>query len=293
MKKQQIDPNWIAWAKHKVELLKDGGHLIFPSEGAIFQVNKKAKTITLVCSVPTWINSATESTNEKVFAKINYRYIRPDNVPVSIDSIISEIFDNLHKYSSDLDTMFHGIGIIFGLKEEDDLNNEVLLDLIARKGKKVPINPVTIRGEGNFTVGRIWIGINKTTIPDTAHRFNPTVKRSQAWEKPITIVLWKENETLDIHDPNRPVMIVDESDFIEFVKSTKKLPATIKLWGQANRVEEHQKMVASFSIKNKLIEVNLYNVVSDDDQVLVGKAVLNFENFLECLSHLFPNGELE
>ena len=45
MKNELLDPKWISWAKNTVRCLKDGGYMVFPRDGAIFQVNKTAKTI--------------------------------------------------------------------------------------------------------------------------------------------------------------------------------------------------------------------------------------------------------
>lgn len=300
--KNQIDPNWISWAEQRVSLLRDGGYLIYPSDGAIFQVNKKSLKLTLVCCVPSWIGSAIETTNRQVFSKIEYQYVRPNDVPTTPDDILDKIFANLSKYASDIPTLLHGIGVIFGFKHEDDAedDNTELQKLIDKKGKKLPINPVTIRGEGNFTAGRIWIGVD--SVPDSSHRFNPAVQRGPRWDKPVTILLWKEGQSLDVDDPNRPAMIVDEPDFIEFVKSLKGSLAAlrkvhVKLWGQADRVNEHQKMFALFDrygdIGRNRLEVKLYKTNDDyTEETLVGEAALNSNKFFDGLGHLFPNGEL-
>lgn len=292
--KNKIDPTWVSWAENQVRFLKDGGYVIFPDDGAIFQLNKTSRTLTLVCCVPSWIGSDTEGINRQVFAKIQYRYERPAEVPTSPDAIIDKIFNNLQKYASDIPTLLHGIGVIYKLKRENDSQNDKVLELIAKKGKKLPINPVTIRGEGNFTVGRLWIGVD--SVPDTAHRFNPAVQRGPRWDKPVTILLWKEGQSLNVDDPNRPAMIVDEPDFIQFVNSLNdSLDAYVKLWGQADRVNEHQKMFALFDKREEgsRLEVRLYKTNDDyTEQTLVGEAVLDSNKFFDGLGHLFPNGEL-
>jgi hypothetical protein len=287
-----INKQWISWAKNQVSFLKDGGYLIFPADGAIFQINKVAKTITLVCCKPTWLNSEIESTNEQVFSRFDFRYIKEKNVPTNPDAIIDKIFDNLQKYASDIPTLLHGVGVIFGLKHETQGDDNKLLSLIENKGKKLPINPVTIRGEGNFTAGRLWIAAN--SIQDTSHRFNPA-NRGPRWEKPVTILLWREGQNLSTDDPNCPAMIVDEAEFIDFVKSLSSLNPAVKLWGQTNRVNEHQKMFicipATFSSQDEKLNIKLYKF-NDDEQILVGEVVLDLEKFKEGLGHLFPNGEL-
>jgi len=292
--KNKIDPSWVSWAETQVRLLKDGGYVIFPADGAIFQLNKTSQTLTLVCCVPSWIDSDIETINRQVFAKIQYRYERPVDVPTTPDAIIDKIFANLQKYASDIPTLLHGIGVIFKFKRENESEDDKVLDLIAKKGKKLPINPVTIRGEGNFTVGRLWIGVD--SVPDTAHRFNPAVQRGPRWEKPVTILLWKEGQSLNVDDPKRPAMIVDEPDFIQFVNSLNdSLAAHVKLWGQADRVNEHQKMFALFDKheEGSRLEVKLYKTNDDyTEQTLVGEAVLDSKKFFEGLGHLFPNGEL-
>ena len=291
----QIDKSWVEWAERQVGFLKDGGYLIFPSD-AIFQINKQRKTITLVCSKPSFIHSTLESTNQKVFAGINYRYVKADNVPTSPDAIIDEIFGNLQKYSSDIPTLLHGIGIIFELKDEAE-DDKVLLDLIEKKGKKLPINPVTIRGDGNFTVGRLWIGVDN--VPDASHRFNPQIKRGPRWDKPVTILLWKEGQSLSVDDPNRPAMIVDEADFIQLFKTLQNCQTDVTLtvrtlWGQADRANEHNKMVALFgNYKNGPMKVELYKYNNDcQERFLVGEVSVDFDKFIDGLGHLFPNGEL-
>lgn len=292
--KNQVDPAWVYWARNQVALLKDGGYIIFPSDGAIFQVNKTSNILNLVCCVPTWVGSDIEETNRQVFAKINFRYIRPDDVPTTVDAILDKIFANLQKYASDIPTLLHGIGVIYDFKSENDHENHKVLELIAKKGKKIPINPVTIRGDGNFTVGRLWIGVD--SIPDSAHRFNPEVQRGPRWEKPVTIAIWREGQELNPSDPNKPAMIVDEPDFIEFVKSFKdSLRASLKLWGQASLADEHQKMFILFDKyeENNRLEAKLYKTNADyTESFLVGEVVLNFDKFFDGLEHLFANGEL-
>ena len=289
-----MDLNWIAWAEQQVRIIKDGGHLIFPSDGVILQINKGTKTLDLIACRPTWIGCETEATNRRVFSNIGYQYVRPDDVPTTLDAIIDKIFANLQKYAADMPTLLHAIGVVFGLKSENESSDDELLGIIASKGKKLPINPVTIRGDGNFTVGRLWIG--NDSVPDTSHRFNPAVQRGPKWDKPITILLWKEGQSLSVEDPNRPAMIVDEADFIDFIKNIKdSLSSYVKLWGQADRVNEEQKMFALFDKveEGDRLTVKLYKTNADySENTLVGEAVLVFAKFIDGLEHLFPNGEL-
>lgn len=308
-KNNQIDKSWVEWAGKQVNFLMDGGYLIFPADGAIFQINKIRKTITLVCCRPEFLHpSSIELTNQKVFAAINYRYVKGENIPISPDAIIDEIFGNLQKYSSDIPTLLHGIGVIFQLKNEAE-DDAVLLNLIEKKGKKLPINPVTIRGDGNFTASRLWIGVD--SIPDAPRRFNPSYNPGPRWDKPVTILLWKEGQSLSVDDPNRAAMIVDEADFISLVKELQNCSLIqhipqLKLWGQFDRTNEHQKMFILFekaerhvsqwikdSSKSILMTVKLYRTSDDyQENYLVGEVSVDLDKFIDGLGHLFPNGEL-
>ena len=110
--KNQIDPSWISWAKNTVDFLKDGGYMIFPRDAAVFQVNKTAKTVELICCDPSWIGGEVEQTNRQVFSKINYRYVRPDDVATTPGVMIERLFNNLRKYASDIPTLLQGIGVV-------------------------------------------------------------------------------------------------------------------------------------------------------------------------------------
>jgi len=288
----KIQLDWIDWAKQQVSIIRNGGYLIYPDDGAIFQLNKDKRTLELVACVPSWPNSEVESINKRVFDKIDYQCVRPKEVPTTPEAIIGKIFANLTKYAADFSTLLHGIGVIFGKSSRS------IDEIIESMGKKIPINPVTIRGDGNCTVSRLWIG--KDSVPDASHRFNPAEPKGPKWEKPITILLWNEGQTPSVEDPNLSAMIVDEEDFIDFVKNIKNsLSAYVRLWGQANRFDEDQKMFALFDKveEGDRLTVELYktDVIADSDsreKTLVGKAVLIFSKFYDGLGHLFPNGEL-
>lgn len=312
MNKNQIDPKWILWAKNNVKVMKDGGCIVFPSDGAIFQINKRNKTLNLICCIPDWIGSKTELTNKNVFSEINYRYVRPNDVPMNPVEIVDKIFNNLQEYelpNGEISTLIQGIGVIFGLENKKlmELVGVERSEVMARhdancapahqlsdesigvvKARKTPINPVTFRGTGNLTVGRLWIQIDN--VPDTSHRFDPSKKRGPNWDKPVTLVIWQEGKEDDISN-NKSHMIVDESEFIEVVLSLS-MSDSVKLWGQVNRQNDNQKMFALFNkLDSDKLKVSLYKTNDDlTEEVLVGEAELGLPNFFEGLEHLFPDG---
>jgi hypothetical protein len=274
--KNKIDAKWVSWAKQQVTLLKDGGYLIYPM-GAIFQVNKGSRTLDLICCKPEWINSEDEKTNTKVFAAIEYRYVRSDNVPTDVDSIIDNIFAKLQKYVSDLPALLHGIAVIFGLKDETDRSDAKIMNILAKKGKKLPLNPVTIHGKGSLTLGRLWVGAD--IVPDTAHRFNPEIKRGPRWDKPFTLVLWQTDAK---------GMVVDEEDFIDVANRLgKDDKINLKMWGRQHRLSEDKMFVVFVRNPDGTMLVSMHNEKEE-----VGTASLNFAKFMDGLGHLFPNGEL-
>jgi hypothetical protein len=284
---KNIDPQWVAWAKQQVTLLKNGGYMIFPSDGAIFQVNKEDETLTLVCCRPTFIGGDTEDTNSRVFAKIGYRYVRPDDVPTDVESMFKRILGHPQKYASDIPTLIEGLCVIFRLGRDEF---ERKINTLG----KLPINPVTIRGDAsdeaprpkNLTIGRLWIG--NDTIPDAPRRFNLEKKRGPQWEKPITLVIWRDNEGMK----HAKGMMVDEEDFVPAVKRLQTQDEiTLKLWGKPNRhSEEKWSVVFRRSPHNKTMLVTFYPGV--DMKTEAASAAIDFAKFIDGLGHLFPNGEL-
>lgn len=286
---KKIDPKWVEWARQQARLLRNGGYIVFPSDGAIFQINKDDQTLTLVCSRPSFIGSDTEDTNSKVFAKVGYRYVRPDDVPTDPEVMLKRILAHLQKYASDIPTLVEGIGVIFKLSPQR------LNELMSGAGKLPALNPVTIRGAAspefptgpkNLSVGRLWIGSD--TIPDAPHRFNMEKKRGPQWDKPVTLILWRDESNM----ADAKGMIVDEEDFIPAVKRLKRQEdIVLKIWGKPHRrSEEKWSVVFRRSPHNKTMLVSFY---TGAEQAHAGSAALDFGKFTEGLGYLFPNGEIE
>lgn len=282
-----IQNSWVEWAQSQINLLKDGGYIIFPGDGAIFQINKTEQTLNLVCCRPSWIGSDTENTNRQVFAKAKYRYVRADDVPTTLEGMIQKMFSNYQKYASDNQALIHGLGVIFGLKKDNGPNDDEVLSAFKKLGKKLPINPVTIRGDGNLTIGRLWIGTD--AVPDSAVRFNPKEKRGQRWEKPVTLVIWEQESEL-----NRATgMVVDEEDFIPAIKLLRNDDAhLLRLWGRTH-LHSDNRLLYIFKRKQDYLFVTLYKGEQQPGpENKISSVKLNFDKFIDGLGHLFPNGEL-
>jgi hypothetical protein len=293
----KLDPNWISWANNTVRMLKDGGYMIFPRDGAIFQVNKTSKTLELICCVPEWLGSDIENINRLVFNKIEYHYVKPESVPTTPEGMIDKIFGHLQKYASDIPMLLHGIGVIFGFKRENEAQDDKVIALIKKQGKSLPINPVTIRGRnvlntepGNLTVGRLWIGVD--TISDSAHRFDPKVKRVARWEKPITLILWKNEHDMKGVAGDKSHLVVEEEEFIPAIKRLKsESNIVLKVWGKLTRLgDETASVVFRRSTQHGNMLVTIYT--GEDNKTEAANVTLDFDKFVEGLGHLFPNGEL-
>lgn len=277
----KIEQSWLAWAKNTVDLLKNGGHIVFPSDGAIFKVNKGNRTLNLVCCRPDWLNSDTERTNRSVFNGIGYTYTVPPEVPTDAKTMIERMKSNLDLYAFDIETLLEGVSVIFNISKDD-------LNFFRNKKGKSGINPVTIRGQNvlhnedrNLTIGRLWLGTS--SVPDTAHRFNMREQRVQ-WEKPISLAFWQNpNEALG--------MVVNEE---EFVPAVKRLQAqeniVLNIHGTATRGgDEHRVVTFRRSSQNPDMLVSMYDFSLSE----IGAVALDFAKFIDGLGHLFPNGELE
>jgi hypothetical protein len=285
----KIEQSWIDWAKNYIGLLKDGGYAIYPRDGAIFQVNKTSRTLELVGCRPDWLNSDVEKTNTQVFQRIGLQYVKPNDVPTTPEAIIDKIFANLQKYASDIPALLEGIETIFTVKD--------VYDLIQRRGKKLPLNPVTIRGRnvldtepGNLTVGRLWIGVD--TVSDSAHRFNPKVKRGMRWDKPITLILWKDENDMKDVAADKSYLVVEEEEFIPAINRLKaESDIVLKVWGKLTRLgDETASIVFRRSTNHDNMLVTIYT--GEDNKTEARNVTLNFEKFIDGLGHLFPNGEL-
>ena len=285
----KIEQSWIDWAKNYILLLKDGGYAIYPRDGAIFQVNKTARTLELVGCRPDWLNSEVERINRQVFQAIGLQYVKPANVPTTPESLIDKVFANLQKYAGDIPALLEGITVIFTVKD--------VHELIGRLGKKLPVNPVTIRGRnvlntepGNLTVGRLWIGVD--TVSDSAHRFNPEVKRVARWEKPITLILWSDANDMQGVVADKSHLVVEEEEFIPAIKRLRAEPnIVLKVWGKLTRLgDEVASVVFRRSTQHDNMLVTIYT--GEDNKTEAANVTLHFDKFVEGLSHLFPNGEL-
>jgi len=284
----KIEQAWVDWAKNYISLLKDGGYAIYPRDGAIFQVNKSGRTLELVGCRPDWLNSEVENINSHVFHKIGLRYIKPADVPTTPEAIIDKVLGNLQKYASDIPALLEGIEAIFTVKN--------VHELIQKLGKKMPINPVTIRGRnvlntepGNLTVGRLWIGMD--SVPDSAHRFDPKAKRMQ-WDKPITLILWSKEDELQSVVSAKSHLVVDEEEFIPAIKRLRaEEDIVLKIWGKLTRLGDE---TASIVFRRSPVHDNMLVTIytGEDNKTQAANVTLDFDKFIEGLGHLFPNGEL-
>lgn len=285
----KIERSWIEWAKAYITPLKDGGYAIYPRDGAIFQVNKTARTLELIGCRPDWLNSEVEGINRQVFHQIGFQYVKSTDVPTTPEAIIDKVFANLQKYAGDIPVLLEGITVIFTVKD--------VHELIRKLGKKLPINPVTIRGRnvldtqpGNLTVGRLWIGVD--TVSDSAHRFNPEVKRAARWEKPITLILWKDENDMKGVVGDKSHLVVEEEEFIPAIKRLKvEQDIVLKVWGKLTRLgDETASVVFRRSTQHSNMLVTIYT--GEDNKTEAANVTLDFDKFIEGLGHLFPNGEL-
>ena len=259
----------------------------------------------MIGCIPSWIGSEVENINKRVFKAIEYQYVRGNDIPTTPEALIDKIFGHIQKYASDIPTLIHGIGVIFRLKGENEPDDKVL-NLIEKRGKKVPINPVTIRGRnvlntkpGNLTVGRLWIGTDR--VSDSAHRFNPKAKRQQ-WDKPITLVLWSQEHELQSVVNAKSYLVVDEEEFIPAIKRLRaEKDIVLKVWGKLTRLGDETASIvfrrrwSAAYLQSGAQQDNMLVTIytGEDNKTEAANVCLDFDKFIEGLGHLFPNGELE
>lgn len=284
----KINPSWITWAKNYIGLLKDGGYAIYPRDGAIFQVSHTGKTLELIGCRPDWFTCGVEAINTEVFKAIGYRYVKHASTPTTPEAILDKVLGNLQRYASDITSLLHGIENIFSVRSVEEV--------IAKMGKKLPVNPVTIRGRnvlntepGNLTVGRLWIGTD--SVPDGSHRFDSKAKRVQ-WDKPITLILWSKEDLLASVVSAKSHLVVDEEEFIRAIKRLRTEPdIVLKVWGKLTRLgNETASIVFRRSTAHDNMLVTVYT--GEDNKTQAANVTLDFDKFIEGLGYLFPNGEL-
>ena len=127
---------WLDWARNQIQNTNNGGYIAFPEDGAVFQVNKDEHFLTLICCLPTWTGSEVETINKEVFARIGYEYIIPKDLPTDPESAFKNIMNNYQKYAANMLALITCVETIFKVD-----SNPILKKL----GKKVAINPVTIK----------------------------------------------------------------------------------------------------------------------------------------------------
>lgn len=277
-----IKPAWITWAKNTVNLLRDGGHMTFQKDGAIFKVNHVARTLTLVCCKPSWLGSEVEGINREVFSRIGYQYIVPPDTPTNAEAMTQRIVASPKEYVDDLGALLAGMEIIFSLPPKS--LDRIIQELMG-KAEKNTLNPVTFRGENgkNVAIGRMWLGEN--SVPDSSHKFNPAQIREQ-WDKVVTFVFW-EGEGDNIETPQG--MVTSEEAFFPLVRNIlagKKSGGV--LHGTATRVDYNRPRSVAIEVKSNQLRVSLHENGSE-----IAFTSLHVGKFTEGLSYLCPNNELK
>lgn len=286
----KIEQSWIDWAQRSINSIKDGGCITYP-DGAIFIVDHSKRVLELVCCKKEWLNSQTEKINDEVFARINYKCFREKNCPTSPQEFIKNIVPNLQKYSpTSLNNIFKSFTDVFGVSQED------IEKLMKKTGKRLPINPVTIRGfsdtnsPGNLSIGRTWI--SSSSIMDASYKFDPS-SVGPRYDKYNSLVLWKHE-----NDKNKVGMLVDESEFLDLVEAlNSKEVISVNIWGVPHKGSTESLCMRFEKKSNEDKDENLLVAVFKGGDKKVNPeylriAKLNYCTFIEGLRHLFPNGEL-
>lgn len=290
--KKEINPAWISWVKDQISAVNDNGYLIFPDD-VVFQIDKEKHIVNVICCLPSWIGSQTEASARSIFPKIGYQYKHDHNAPTTLDRSIDLIFEHAEKYlalgqyTDNILVLVDVIGLLYGLKKQNE-DNKAIEKLIARKGKKIPLNPITIYGQNNLTISRSWIKLQHS-VPDTAHRFDPTQKHCNM-HKSVVFLFWQNSQEIKVGDFN-PMIDTEEESFIAFFNQVKNGVPT-KLWGRPFYLKD-QETINFIDVTKEGDELKfvLYSKVSADIMVR-GTVVIKYNRFIESLGHLFYNGEL-
>jgi len=207
----KIQPEWIDWAKQQIRILKDGGYMAFPC-GAVFQIHKKSKTVQTLCEAPSYFGSDTQKINVEVFGIIGYKVVR-NNPPTDFDTFINQM-DKIFKSGGTFLTqdLVSGVAGVFEVKPED-----VMTKMKKQiNGNVEPVNPITLRGSNNLSIGRLWLESNE--ISSGQHVFAPGKKRENQ-EKTMQFVFWVQPEK-----PLTYMIISDENVFIEGIWKLQNNP---------------------------------------------------------------------
>jgi hypothetical protein len=263
----KIQPEWIDWAKNQVRMLKDGAHLIFPY-GAVFQINKKNKTLTTLCETPEFTDSVTQKLNVQVFGVIGYKVIRAADTPTNIDAFIGKFEEIASKGGTAMvQDMILGVAAVFKISPED------VMDKLKRQsnGNSEPINPITFKGNPSLSIGRLWIQSNE--IESGQHVFAPMQKRENM-DRTMQFVFWNE--------PQKPLaymLIADERKFIEGLWMLDSIGFT--LGGIRSKADPTPSQIY-FKRDNENLVVVMDNITAKFD----------WDHVYRGLKHLFPKGEL-
>lgn len=279
----KIEPSWVEWAKKEVISKNDIFYKSFSD--AIFEFNKKTKTFKLICCLPQWINSETESINKKVFSMIGYKYIRPLNVPTNAKTILKKIFRNIMHYpdKDSFNTLLYAIGVIYNIQSVEDKTLNKILDYIEKIGIKNPINPVSIRnGSGvSIALGRTWLESRETKITDASHKFDPSATSETNYEKIMVFAIYDDSNYFC------DMTIDDEQSFIEVYQKLLSPVSAVKLIGTDKHRGENSRSLL-FSRNGDLLQINL-----TDEEEKSYSINVSYKTFVEGLSYLFVAGELE
>lgn len=266
----KIQQEWVEWAKDQIRMLKDGAHLIIPN-GVIFKLDKTKKTLTTLCEHSSWNGSTTQKINRQTFAVIGWTVVRDESkISKDFDVFLRKI---MNKGGSamvqDLDL---GVAAVVELPRPNPMN-----DLKKQMNDYAdPVNPITLRGTPNLSIGRLWLQSNEISGGQHAFSSMKNVKRTNQ-EKTMQFVFWK-----DAANPLGYMIISDETKFIEgiwFIK--ERNGAGVTLDGVHSKKEAVASQI-SFSRSGDKVIAKMGDIQSEFD----------WEHFYKGLKHLFPNGEL-
>lgn len=265
----KIKAEWVYWAKKQVLLLKDRAYLILP-DGAVFQIDKVAKTFTTICEKPGFQGSEVDKINNTVFSLIGYKIVRPSDTPISVDAFVAKI----EKLLLDSKSALHhdavtGVSKIFNLSEES------IIEKFKKKSNVniEPINPITLQGHPRLSIARLWIQSDE--ISSGQHVFSPGQKRENM-DHTMQFVFWE-----DPQNPLGRMLISNERKFIEGIWMIGKKEFVLDGIRHKSSGDSEVSKISFLKNNEKLI-------VAMDEIT----ATFDWNHFYNGLKHLFPKGEL-
>lgn len=280
----KIEKSWIDWATKQIEMINDGGFLLFENAGAYFQIDKIDKTLTLFACRKSWLKDKTRQTNDIVFQEIGYKIINHPNLAHDTQSLIKIVttpsFLPSHNSNQQWEFLFKAARKLF--KSTESEVKELLCD---NATGKIPVNPLRIKanGFGEFTALRMWEKA-KSSVPDAPIKYTGSSPKN--YSKNILIFL------ADGSDLSEQIFcVISENDFIQAFHKLQDKNSIVKIWGEAKDLSLIPPV--KFPMQLRMTQADNILELSLNSESYSSKTLsFDFDEFLVGLDHLFFDGEI-